>query len=48
MGAWRTYASMDPDITPQGETTLPPPKRMWFLHQDVHEWCVRRARAAYC
>jgi len=40
MGTWRTYASLDPDITAQGTTTLPPPRRMWFLHQNVNEWCA--------
>ncbi|ORX41015.1 hypothetical protein BD324DRAFT_640712 [Kockovaella imperatae] len=38
MGTWRTYCSLDPDITAAGETSLPPPKRIWFLHQAVNEW----------
>ncbi len=40
LGTWRTYASLDPDITPLGETTLPPPRRIWFLHQSASEWLV--------
>ncbi|EIW69813.1 hypothetical protein TREMEDRAFT_61582 [Tremella mesenterica DSM 1558] len=38
MGTWRTYATYDPDITPTGQTTLVPPKRIWFLHQHSEEW----------
>ena len=38
LGAWRTYAALDQDISSQGETTLPAPRRMWFLHQNVTEW----------
>ncbi|WWD20713.1 hypothetical protein CI109_105189 [Kwoniella shandongensis] len=38
MGAWRTYASLDEDISSLGETSLPAPKRMWFLHQTISEW----------
>jgi hypothetical protein len=42
LGTWRVYASLDPDITADGRTTLPPPQRIWFMHQDVNEWYVRR------
>ena len=38
MGTWRSYCSLDPDISPTGETHLSPPRRIWFLHQDVREW----------
>lgn len=38
MGVWRTYSSYDEDISATGETSLPAPKRMWFLHQSVDEW----------
>lgn len=40
LGIWRTYASLDQDITANGITKLPAPKRMWFLHQAPDEWCV--------
>ncbi|KAK8850528.1 hypothetical protein IAR55_004446 [Kwoniella newhampshirensis] len=38
LGTWRTYASFDQDITAAGETTLPAPRRVWFLHQTIAEW----------
>ncbi|KAK4688610.1 hypothetical protein P7C73_g1504, partial [Tremellales sp. Uapishka_1] len=38
LGTWRTYASMDSYILPSGETNLPPPERIWFLHQSADEW----------
>lgn len=38
LGVWRTYSSYDEDISATGETSLPAPKRMWFLHQSVDEW----------
>ncbi|WVR08542.1 hypothetical protein IAU60_005597 [Kwoniella sp. DSM 27419] len=38
LGAWRAYSIYDEHITPTGETSLPPPKRMWFLHQSITEW----------
>ncbi|WVW80851.1 hypothetical protein I302_102841 [Kwoniella bestiolae CBS 10118] len=38
LGAWRAYSSFDTHISANGETTLPPPQRVWFLHQDVREW----------
>ncbi|WWD07339.1 hypothetical protein V865_005437 [Kwoniella europaea PYCC6329] len=38
LGAWRAYASYDQHITANGETSLPPPQRVWFLHQNVTEW----------
>ncbi|WWC92261.1 uncharacterized protein L201_007215 [Kwoniella dendrophila CBS 6074] len=38
LGAWRAYASYDEHITAKGETALPPPRRVWFLHQNVNEW----------
>ncbi|KAL7422875.1 hypothetical protein Q5752_002172 [Cryptotrichosporon argae] len=41
LGTWRTYASLDPHITATGQTSLPPPRRAWFLHQSATEWCVR-------
>lgn len=42
LGAWRAYASLDKNITPKGETTLPPPRRAWFLHQNADQWYVLR------
>ncbi|OCF33685.1 hypothetical protein I316_04759 [Kwoniella heveanensis BCC8398] len=38
LGAWRAYSSYDTHITAAGETSLPPPRRMWFLHQSINEW----------
>jgi hypothetical protein len=38
LGAWRAYAMLDPDITPTGKTSLPPPRRAWFLHQNLTDW----------
>ncbi|WWC65051.1 uncharacterized protein I303_107665 [Kwoniella dejecticola CBS 10117] len=38
LGAWRAYASYDEHISADGETSLPPPQRVWFLHQNVKEW----------
>ena len=38
LGSWRTYATLDPNISPLGETVLPPPRRIWFLHQTTSEW----------
>ena len=40
LGSWRTYASLDRAVTPLGETVLPPPRRIWFLHQSVTQWSV--------
>jgi hypothetical protein len=38
LGMWRTYASLDQDITADGITKLPAPQRMWYLHQSPQEW----------
>ncbi|GFZ48068.1 hypothetical protein JCM24511_05816 [Saitozyma sp. JCM 24511] len=38
LGTWRTYASLDREISAKGETSLPPPRRIWFLHQSTTEW----------
>lgn len=37
-GLWRTYASLDPHITQDGRTSLPPPKRMMFPHTSGSGW----------
>ncbi|THH08866.1 hypothetical protein EW145_g2425 [Phellinidium pouzarii] len=37
-GIWRTYSSLDPYITANGHTTLPPPKRMMFSHVSGAKW----------
>ena len=37
-GLWRTYASLDPFISADGYTTLPPPKRLMFTHVNSTSW----------
>ncbi|KAK7021199.1 hypothetical protein R3P38DRAFT_2965519 [Favolaschia claudopus] len=37
-GFWRTYSSLDPSISPDGTTTLPPPRRMFFNRLDAFRW----------
>lgn len=37
-GFWRTYTSLDPSITHEGNTTLPPVHRLMFRHFDAHYW----------
>ncbi|CAL1709260.1 unnamed protein product [Somion occarium] len=37
-GMWRTYSSLDPSISPTGETDLPSPRRMMFTHIDAANW----------
>ncbi|KAF8967090.1 hypothetical protein BDZ97DRAFT_1656921 [Flammula alnicola] len=37
-GFWRTYASLDPSISAQGNTTLPPARRIIFNHLDNYHW----------
>ncbi|KDQ55039.1 hypothetical protein JAAARDRAFT_134200 [Jaapia argillacea MUCL 33604] len=37
-GLWRTYSSLDPSIPPNGNTSLPPPRRMLFTHVDAEHW----------
>ncbi|KAF7346010.1 hypothetical protein MSAN_01826900 [Mycena sanguinolenta] len=37
-GFWRAYSSLDPTISPSGNTTLPPPRRMWFNRLDAFRW----------
>ncbi|KAF7365444.1 hypothetical protein MVEN_00417400 [Mycena venus] len=37
-GFWRAYSSLDPFISPTGNTTLPPPRRMWFNRLDAFRW----------
>jgi len=37
-GFWRTYSSLDPSITEDGNTTLPTPRRMLFPHLDSDHW----------
>ncbi|TDL21873.1 hypothetical protein BD410DRAFT_803963 [Rickenella mellea] len=37
-GLWRAYSSLDPYITPDGATSLPPPRRLLFTHIGCMEW----------
>ncbi|CAK5284375.1 unnamed protein product [Mycena citricolor] len=37
-GFWRTYSSLDPSISPDGRTTLPQPRHMWFNRLDAFRW----------
>ncbi|KAF8909010.1 hypothetical protein CPB84DRAFT_1744094 [Gymnopilus junonius] len=37
-GFWRTYSSLEPSISEQGSTTLPPAGRIFFNHLDNHHW----------
>lgn len=38
LGIQRLYASLDPNITIRGETTLPDPARIMFKHIDYLQW----------
>lgn len=38
LGMWRTYASLDPTISPSGKTHLPSPSRMLFPHTQAGKW----------
>jgi len=37
-GFWRTYSSLDPTIPPDGTTTLPQPRHMFFNRLDAFRW----------
>ncbi|KAL5536741.1 hypothetical protein ACEPAF_564 [Sanghuangporus sanghuang] len=37
-GFWRGYSSLDIFITADGQTSLPPPRRMIFRHVSTTEW----------
>jgi len=37
-GFWRAYSSLDPSITSEGNTTLPSPRHMIFIHLDADHW----------
>ncbi|KAJ7808853.1 hypothetical protein B0H14DRAFT_3090989 [Mycena olivaceomarginata] len=37
-GFWRTYSSLDPSIPPEGTTTLPQPRHMFFNRVDAFRW----------
>ncbi|TFK40715.1 hypothetical protein BDQ12DRAFT_627360 [Crucibulum laeve] len=37
-GFWRVYSSLDPSITAEGNTTLPPAKHLWFPRIDAFHW----------
>ena len=37
-GFWRTYSSLDISITSSGNTTLPPPRRLMFIHIAADGW----------
>ncbi|KIK22693.1 hypothetical protein PISMIDRAFT_102007 [Pisolithus microcarpus 441] len=38
LGFWRTYSSLDSSISESGDTILPAPRRMWFVHLDASRW----------
>lgn len=38
LGFWRTYSSLDPSISESGDTVLPSPRRIWFVHLDASRW----------
>ena len=37
-GFWRTYTSLAPSISAEGNTTLPPARRLFFNHLDNFHW----------
>ncbi|KAG6837606.1 hypothetical protein H0H93_006127 [Arthromyces matolae] len=37
-GLWHTYASLDPAISYDGKTQLPPIRRIMFNHLDAYHW----------
>jgi len=37
-GFWRTYSSLDPSISGSGISSLPAPRRIWFVHLDASQW----------
>jgi len=37
-GLWRTYSALDPNIDPEGKTTLPPVARWSFPHASTVNW----------
>ncbi|KAJ7644361.1 hypothetical protein FB45DRAFT_1053133 [Roridomyces roridus] len=37
-GFWRTYSSLDPSISTEGNTTLPQPRHMFFNRLDAFRW----------
>ncbi|THH05519.1 hypothetical protein EW145_g4737 [Phellinidium pouzarii] len=37
-GLWRAYTALDPFITPDGRTALPPPRRFIFRHVGAEDW----------
>ncbi|KAF5338912.1 hypothetical protein D9611_008684 [Ephemerocybe angulata] len=37
-GAWRAYSSLDPYITAEGNSTLPPFRRLFFNRLDAAHW----------
>ncbi|KIM64039.1 hypothetical protein SCLCIDRAFT_116178 [Scleroderma citrinum Foug A] len=37
-GFWRTYSSLDPSISASGISSLPAPRRIWFVHLDADQW----------
>ena len=37
-GIWRAYASLDPNIKPDGQTILPPPRRLLLTNIPDTEW----------
>ncbi|KAF8448686.1 hypothetical protein L210DRAFT_3388753 [Boletus edulis BED1] len=38
LGFWRTYSSLDPFISANGLSSLPAPRRIWFVHTDADHW----------
>lgn len=37
-GLWRTYTALDPYVTSDGHTALPPPRRLLFRHVSEDHW----------
>ncbi|TDL23888.1 hypothetical protein BD410DRAFT_786555 [Rickenella mellea] len=37
-GMWRAYSSLDPFITPDGVTSIPPPRRLMFRFVPCSKW----------
>ncbi|TDL21877.1 hypothetical protein BD410DRAFT_815241 [Rickenella mellea] len=38
LGLWRVYSSLDPHITADGTTSIPPPSRLLFTRVGCSEW----------
>lgn len=42
-GLWKTYSNLDPNITPDGHTVLPSPRRLIMPHIPAAKWRDRSA-----